>query len=133
MGAHICSFNVNFHWTIRGGTMDTTLRERRKKPRLIPIKNVLSVNEVILAEIIDINNCGISCRGLMTNGKTLPKITTLGLLNCQSGIFVENLPCRTVRTIHETIDNRTFVKFSMEFQNLIPSQLIILDRFIKNT
>ena len=113
--------------------METTLRERRKNPRLKAIRNALSVNEEILAEILDINNCGISCRGLMTNDKPLPAITMIGLLGCESGIFVEDLPCRMIHTINETIDSRTFVKFSLEFQNLTLNQLNKLDHFIKTT
>ncbi len=113
--------------------MDTTHRERRKKPRHRPIENALSVNEEILAEIIDINNCGISCRGLIPNARMLPAITRIGLLNCESGISIDNLACRIVRTTNETIDNRIFVKFGLEFQNLTRNQLNKLDQFIKNT
>ena len=69
----------------------------------------------------------------MTNNEPLPAITTIGLLNCESGISVENLSCRMVRTIHEIIDRRPFVNFSLEFTNLTRYQLDKLDQFIKDT
>jgi c-di-GMP-binding flagellar brake protein YcgR len=114
-------------------TMGTTHRERRKTHRLEAITYALSVNEEILAEIIDISKCGISCRSLMTDNKPLLPITEIGLLNCESGSSVENLACRMVRVAYETIDKKTFVNFSVEFQNLTTYQRNKLDQFIKTT
>ncbi len=113
--------------------MGTTHRERRRTQRLEAMTYALSVNEEILAEIIDISNYGISCRSLLTNDKPLLPITEIGLLNCESGSSVENLSCRMVRVAYETIDKKTFVNFSVEFQNLTTYQRSKLDQFIKTT
>ena len=112
--------------------MVATGRERRKNPRLRPSTYALSANEEILAEIIDISNCGISCRCLTGNNK-LPGIIEMGLLNCTFGKSVENLSCRMVRSNRVTANRKTFVDFSLEFLNLTSRQLSQLDQFIKST
>lgn len=97
---------------------DVTLNERRRSPRYNVNRYVVSFNQDILAKIVDISNCGISCRCITHNLKLLPTVTKIGLLNCDLGTTVENLACRVVRIFQETGESKTFVNFCLEFENL---------------
>ena len=92
----------------------------------------LSVNQDILAEVIDISNSGLSCRSLTSKDTPWPTVIEMGLLNCTFGKSVENLSCRMIRSNRVTTNRKTFMNFSLEFQNLTSWQRNQLDQFIKN-
>ena len=117
--------------------MDTVrLQERRKHPRFRMNPDVLSINQDILAEVVDISNCGVSCRCLASSDKPMAAITEIELLNCKIGTSVDCLPCRMVRsskkTISEAFTSTMIMQFSVEFQNLTGPQRNQLDQFIKD-
>ena len=91
----------------------------------------LSANQDILAEILDISNSGISCRCLTCAEAPPPAVTEMGILDCTFGKSVENLACRMVRSSRETMNRKTFVNFSMEFENVTSEQRNQLEQFIK--
>lgn len=114
--------------------MDRAGIERRKRPRYRVNKDVLSLNQDILAEIIDISACGMSCRCLMSTDKPLTAITEIELLNCELGTSIECLPCRMTRSskkhISDAFTSTVIMNFSLEFQDLTGRQCRQLDRFI---
>ena len=114
--------------------MDTAGIERRKQPRYRVNKDVLSINHDILAEVIDISACGMSCRCLMSADRPLTTITEIELLNCELGTSIECLPCRMVRsskkTISDAFTSTVIMNFGLEFQDLTGRQCQQLDQFI---
>lgn len=116
--------------------MDTVHNERRSYPRYRVHTYALSVNADILAEIVDISNCGMSCRYLTSNNKSLPDITEMGILNCESGNFVQNLSCRMVRSSQETVSDTlpmtVSIIFILKFHDLASEQRKQLDQFINS-
>jgi hypothetical protein len=116
--------------------MNTVYNERRKYPRFRMNKDVLSINQDILAEVLDISNCGMLGRCLTSTAKPLTAITEIDILNCELGISIEGLPCRMVRsskkTISDALTSTMIMNFSIEFQFLTNNQLFKLDQFIKN-
>ncbi len=114
--------------------MDTAGIERRKRPRHRVNKDVLSINQDILAEVIDISACGMSCRCLMSTDKPLTAIAEIELLNCELGTSIECLPCRMVRSskknISDAFTSTVIMNFSLEFQDLSGRQCRQLDQFI---
>jgi hypothetical protein len=99
-------------------------------------KDVLSINQDILAEVLDISNCGMSGRCLTSTVKPLTAITEIDILNCELGISIEGLPCRMVRCskkkISDALTSTLIMNFSLEFQFLTSNQHLILDQFIKD-
>ena len=113
--------------------MSTVHTERRRDPRHRMSTYALSANQDILAEVLDISNSGISCRCLTCDDAPLPAVTELGLLDCTFGKSVENLACRVVRSSRETSQRKTFVNFSLKFENVTSNQRHQLEQFIKST
>ena len=116
--------------------MDTAYNERRKHPRYRVNKDVLSINKDILAEVLDISNCGMSGRCLTSTHMPLTAITEIDILNCELGTSIEGLPCRMVRsskkTISDALTSTMIMNFSLEFQHLTRNQNFKLDQFIKD-
>ena len=114
--------------------MDTEGIERRKRPRYKVNKDVLSINQDILAEVIDISTCGMSCRCLMSTDKPLTTITEIELLNCELGTSIECLPCKMVhnskKKISDAFTSTVVMNFGLEFQDLTGRQCQLLDQFI---
>jgi hypothetical protein len=114
--------------------MDRAGIERRKYPRYRVDKDVLSINQDILAEVLDISTGGMSCRCLMSTDKPLTAITEIELLNCELGTSIECLSCRIVRsskkTISDAFTSTVIMNFGLEFQDLTGSQCQQLDQFI---
>jgi len=116
--------------------MNTVHHERRRDPRCRVNKDVLSINQDILAEVIDISKSGMACRCLTSTEKPLTAITEIELLNCELGTSIESLHCRMVRSSNKTISgaftSTMIMHFSLEFQNITGSQHQQLDQFIKD-
>jgi c-di-GMP-binding flagellar brake protein YcgR len=114
--------------------MDAVRNERRRHPRYRVNKDVLSINQDILAEVIEISKCGMSCRCLTSTARPLTSITEIELLNCDHGTSVENLHCRMVRSSKKSISgaftSTQIMHFSLEFQLISKTQRRQLDRFI---
>ena len=122
--------------TLQEVVMGTVRNERREHPRYRVNKDVLSINQDILAEVIDISKCGMSCRCLTSTDRPLTAITEIELLNCELGTSIESLHCRMVRSSQKTISgaftSTLITHFSLEFQNITGSQRQQLDQFIKD-
>ena len=116
--------------------MDRVQKERRRYPRYRVNQDVLSVNQDILAEVIDISECGISCRCLAYTAIPLDTNIEIGLLNCELGTSIEYLPCRIVRrskkAILDDFASTIIMNFSLDFMNLASKQLKLLGQFIKD-
>ena len=112
--------------------MSTVHTERRRDPRFRMNTYALSASQDILAEVLDISNSGINCRCLTCDDAPLPAVTEVGLLDCTFGKSVENLVCRVVRSSREIGKRKTFVNFSLKFENVTSEQRNQLDQFIKN-
>jgi len=111
-------------------------KERRRNPRYKLNKDVLSINQEILAEVMDISKSGVACQCLMSTRKSLPDFVEIELLNCELGTSVECLPCRMVRCnkkfILDAFTSTMIMSFSLEFKNLTAAQRKELARFIRN-
>ena len=116
--------------------MDVVQRERRRHPRYKVNRDVLSINQDILAEVLDISNSGMSCQCLTSTQKPLTAVTEIDLLNCELGTSIEGLSCRMVRsskkTISDALTSTMIMNFSLEFQHVTRKQHSILDKFIKD-
>ena len=116
--------------------MHRVQKERRKYTRYKVTQDVLSVNQDVLAEVIDISECGISCQGLTYTAKPLATIIEIELLNCELGTSIDCLPCRIVRrskkAIFDEFASTMIMNFSLEFTNLTSKQLKLLGQFIKD-
>lgn len=116
--------------------MDTVRTERRKDPRYRVSTNVLAINQDILAEVIDISNCGMACRCLSSTDRPLTVITNIEILNCELGTSIEGLSCRMVRSNKKSISDvfisTMIMNFILEFQNLTSKQSKQLNQFIKD-
>ena len=75
----------------------TTENERRKHPRY-KMKKIISINNDILAEVVDISGSGISCTCLGNIEKPFTCINEIELLNYELGTSVKGLHCRLVRS-----------------------------------
>ena len=107
--------------------------ERRNNPRYRVNKNILSISEDVLAEVIDISKSGFSCKCLIRNDKQIPNITLIELLDCKLGTSVEGIPCRIVhsrKNIQDTSLSTMIMNLGLEFRNLTPSQDELVDQFI---
>jgi c-di-GMP-binding flagellar brake protein YcgR len=116
--------------------MDTVQKERRRHIRYRMDKNVLSISDDILAEVLDISTCGMGCQGLTSCEKPLTEINEIEILNCELGTSVEGLHCRLVRTreraISDALTSTMIVNFGLEFQGLSETQRKKLHLFIKD-
>jgi hypothetical protein len=116
--------------------METLSPERRKHPRYKMSKNVLAINQDILAEVIDISNGGMACQCLSSTDRPLAVISDIEILNCELGTSIEGLSCRMVRssnkTISDTFTSTMIMNFIIEFQNVTSKQFKQLDQFIKD-
>ena len=115
--------------------MDTVHKERRRNVRYKMNKNVLSISQDILAEVLDISYCGMGCKCLTNSEKPLGPITEIELLNCELGTSIEGLPCSLVRsrekTISEVFTSTKIVNFGLEFTRIDEHQRKLLVLFIK--
>jgi hypothetical protein len=116
--------------------MDTVYNERRRHPRYKMNRDILSINQDILAEVLDISNSGMSGRCLTSTSKPLTAISEIDILNCELGSSIEGLPCRMVRSrekpITDALISTMIMYFSLEFQHLTSSQHYRLSQFIKD-
>jgi hypothetical protein len=109
--------------------------ERRKHPRYKMNKNILSISEDVLAEVVDISEAGISCKCLASFDKLLIQIYKIELLNCELGTSVEGLHGRLIRSSNRAISlalsSTIIMNFSLEFQDLTQIKRKQLFQFIK--
>jgi hypothetical protein len=116
--------------------MMATFKERRRAPRYKLNKDVLSINQQILAEVMDISRSGIACQCLMSTQKALPDFHEIELLNCELGTSIESLPCKMVRSdkkyILDAFTSTMIMSFSLEFKDLTEKQARELARFIQD-
>ena len=109
--------------------------ERRKHPRYKMNKNVLSISEDVLAEVVDISGAGISCKCLASFDKLLAQIHKIELLNCGLGTSVKGLHGRLVRSSIRALSlaspSTMIMNFSLEFQDLTQIKRRQLFQFIK--
>ncbi len=114
--------------------MATVPKERRKHPRYRVNKDVLSISQDILAEVLDISASGIGCQCLTNTEKMPIEINEIEILNCELGTSVEDIPCRLVRsskkTIHNGLTSTMILNLGLEFHGLSESQRKGLRRFI---
>ena len=96
--------------------------ERRRHPRYTMNKKVLSINEDILAEVVDISESGISLRCLANVSEKLNKIITIEIVDCGMGTSVEDLFGRLVRSSKQVSFPASLsvmiMDFSLEFLDL---------------
>ncbi|MFH0784290.1 MAG: PilZ domain-containing protein [Pseudomonadota bacterium] len=113
----------------------STKIEQRKYPRYKMSKDVLSISEDVMAEVVDISGSGISFKFPAIVGKRMNKIENILLLNCQLGIAVEELTCRMIRSsnyiISKTLPAKMIMNCSLEFQNLSKIKRKQLFQFIE--
>jgi len=113
-----------------------TANERRKRPRYTMNKNILSISEDILAEVVDISGSGISCKCLASADELLAEIHIIDLLNCEFGTSVKGLHSRLVRRdyipVWLTSPSMMILNFSLEFQGLTQTKRKQLFQFIKD-
>ena len=100
----------------------STRNERRKYPRYTMNKEVLSINEDILAEVVDISESGISLRCLASVAEKLNAIITIEIVDCGMGTSVKDLFCRLVRSSKKVISpasiSAMIMNSSFEFLDL---------------
>lgn len=111
-------------------------KERRSHIRYRMDKNILSISEDVLAEVLDISTCGMGCQCLRDSGNPLTEINEVEILNCEHGTSVEDLPCTLVYTrekvISDTLTSTMIVNFGLRFQTLTEAQRKTLHQFIKD-
>lgn len=116
--------------------MKTRPKERRRHIRYRVNKNVLSISQNMLAEVLDISTCGMGCQCLAVSEKPLEKIDEIEILNCEIGTSVEGIPCKLVRSreraISDALTSTIIINFGVEFQNLTESQRKKLHQFIRD-
>jgi hypothetical protein len=115
----------------------STKTERRKYPRFKMNKNVLTINDDVLAEVMDISRSGISFQCPAIVGQTTYKFEKVSLFNCRSGASVDELTCRLVRSSNkvfaETLPAKMITNCSLEFGRLSKIKRKQLFQFIKES
>lgn len=108
--------------------------ERRKFKRFKVIHDTLLCCEENLAEIVDISSGGIACRKLVGMRDTVTGLQQVELLNCITGLAVEELNCRRVdRPVSEREKCKKLPVVPdcfFEFVSLTAYQAELLARFI---
>lgn len=74
-----------------------TQQERRKHIRYNIKQDALFYNQEHFAEIINISRGGIACRCMVESEVFSPVLTSIDLLDCNGGMFVQGLSCRRIR------------------------------------
>ena len=113
----------------------STKIEQREYPRYKINKDVLSISEDVMAEVVDISRSGISFQCPTIVGKRIIKINKILLLNCQFGTSVEELTCRLVRSsnkiLSQTLPAKMIMNCGLEFHLLSQRKHKQLIQFIK--
>jgi c-di-GMP-binding flagellar brake protein YcgR len=113
----------------------STKIERRRHTRHKINKNLLSISEDVMAEVVDISGSGISFQFPAIAGKRLKKIDKILLLDCQFGTSVEDLTCRLVRSSNtinaQTLPATMIMNCGLEFYLLSRIKYKQLIQFIK--
>ncbi len=109
--------------------------ERRRHTRHKMNKDLLSISEDVMAEVVDISGSGISFQCPTVVGKRIKKIDKILLLNCQFGTSVEELTCRLVHSSNK-VDSQTLpatmiMNCGLEFHLLSQIKHRQLIQFIK--
>ncbi len=116
--------------------MKSVKKDRRRHIRYRVNKNVLSVGEDILGEVLDISNCGIGGQCLASADNPLDEINEIEILNCDIGSSVEGIRCKLVRSrgknISDAVTSTMVVNFGLEFSRLTEIQRKKLHQFIKD-
>ncbi|MDR3630713.1 MAG: PilZ domain-containing protein [Desulfocapsaceae bacterium] len=116
--------------------MGLPYRDRRKHPRYKVHKNILSLSQDILAEVIDISRSGMSCQCLINTDIPLTAVNEIELLNCELGTSLACIPCRVVRSckvnIFDSQSSTMIMHFGLAFNNLSAMQEEQIDLFIQD-
>lgn len=110
--------------------------ERRRNPRYAVHYDALFCNQEHFAEIIDISQSGIACHFLVESDVFSNVLTSIDLLDCNAGRYVQGLSCRRVRRAvpnpipqHGRYHTRDCC---FEFVNVSETQREEIDSFIRS-
>jgi hypothetical protein len=108
--------------------------ERRKHPRYNVGDNVLVFSHDTFGQIMDISKSGIAYRYLTAKDDTTTTDVELGVLNTETGFYLDKINCKVVRSndsspLHPS--SSTFIRTNgIEFAMLTDEQHAILDNFL---
>lgn len=112
---------------------DTSI-ERRIHKRFQLSDDILVFNETTFGQIINISKGGLAFRFLTSKEISQESFFELGILNSSSGLFLENIPCKTITSTDSapiyptgsTIVRRNGVMFT----DLNKEQLLKIETFL---